>query len=78
MRLLITMRLADMQRVHPEQITARCEDCCHEVGIYPSGQNALRTYPDLKVVCQVCHPPGKRAELVPGALEEPLQTVKKK
>lgn len=78
MRLLIAMRLADMRRVHPEQVVGRCADCGHEVGIYPSGQNALKTYPGMRVVCQICHPPGTRSELAPGALLEPLQSVEKK
>ena len=34
---LIVMRLADMKRVHPEQITDKCAGCGHAVGIYPSG-----------------------------------------
>ena len=72
--ILITMRLTDMHRVHPDQITGKCADCGHTVGIYPSGQNALKEYPDLKIVCQVCRP-GGRAELVPGAELEPSQSV---
>ena len=78
MSFLITMRLSDMQRVHPEQVSGRCVECGHEVGIYPSGQNALKTHPGMKVVCQVCRPPGKRSELAPGALQEPVRTVEKK
>ena len=78
MSVLITMRLSDMQRVHPEQITGRCVECGHEVGIYPSGQRALKTHPGMKVVCQVCRPPRKLSALAPGARLELLQSVKKK
>lgn len=76
--ILITMRLADMRRVHPGQIVRHCADCGSAVGIYPSGQHAIKTNPGIRVVCQVCHPPNERSKLVPGALLEPLQSVEKK
>jgi hypothetical protein len=78
MDILITMRLADMQRVHPNQIVGHCVDCGHEVGIYPSGQNVIKTYPGIKIVCQICRSPGERSEMAPGALLEALQSVEKK
>ncbi|UQD96061.1 hypothetical protein [Bradyrhizobium japonicum] len=71
---LITMRLADMTRVHPEQITGRCALCQHEVGIYPSGQRVMRARPHVRVVCQVCMTPGKPQTLAPGAEYEPMQS----
>jgi hypothetical protein len=70
---LVVMRLADMHRVHPQQITARCSKCDHEVGVYPSGQRVMRAYPDVTLVCQVCVKPG-RAILAPGAKEEAKQS----
>lgn len=74
---LIVMRLKDMTRVHPDQITAKCSECGHVVAVYPSGQSAMRQYPDIKLVCQVCRQPGANAELAPGAELEPFQSVRK-
>jgi DNA-directed RNA polymerase subunit RPC12/RpoP len=52
---LVVMRLIDMGVVHPEQInTYHCERCKQQVGIYPSGQKALRKYPTLEIVCIYC------------------------
>lgn len=75
---LIVMRLADMHRVHPDQITGACAACGHEVGIYPSGQRLMRQHRgNLRLVCQVCKAPGGKAELAPGAEFEPFQSVDK-
>jgi hypothetical protein len=75
---LIVMRLADMIRVHPDQITAQCSKCGHTVAVYPSGQTIMREYPDVELVCQICAP-GKHenAMLAPGAEFEPSQTQRK-
>ena len=51
---LIVMRLADMTKFHPDQITAKCHGCGHDVAVYPSGQKAMRQYPGIKLMCQVC------------------------
>jgi hypothetical protein len=52
---LVTMRLADMSRMHPAQDDNHvCAECGHPVGIYPSGQEALRKWPQMKVICAVC------------------------
>jgi DNA-directed RNA polymerase subunit RPC12/RpoP len=68
---LITMRLADMRRVHPNQITGKCSRCGEEVGIYPSGQEALKKHKDLRIVCHICRPwDGTPEKLAPGAFEE--------
>jgi hypothetical protein len=75
---LVCMRLVDMHRVHPEQITARCSQCGHEIGVYPSGQEVMRLHPDAKLFCQVCKAPGNDTKLAPGAEVEPFQSVKKK
>ena len=74
---LIVMRLADMERVHPDQITARCSNCNHVVGVYPSGQHVMRQYPNVKLLCQVCKQPGPQAALAPGAELEPFESVNK-
>jgi hypothetical protein len=75
---LIVMRLADMKRIHPDQITATCARCGHTVAVYPSGQAVMRQHPDVKLMCQVCRQPGDEAALLaPGAEFEPFQSVKK-
>lgn len=52
---LVTMRIADMRRMHPAQDDSHvCGECGHPVGLYPSGQAALRKYPRMKIICQVC------------------------
>jgi hypothetical protein len=72
---LIVMRLADMKRVHPLQITAQCSKCGETVGVYPSGQAIMRDYPgEIELVCQVCKPSGGIQVPVPGALLEPFQS----
>lgn len=71
---LICMRLADMKRVHPDQITAQCAKCGETVGVYPSGQKIMAEYPDVRLICNVCQTPGKDALLAPGALQEPFQS----
>ncbi|MCA1452097.1 hypothetical protein I6F35_02570 [Bradyrhizobium sp. BRP22] len=74
---LIVMRLADMIRVHPDQITGRCSKCGEEVGIYPSGQRVMQELPDVELVCQVCRPPEPDAMLAPGAELEPFASRKR-
>jgi hypothetical protein len=54
---LICMRLADMKVTHPEQVTDLCFKCGHEVGIYPSGQRALKRHPRTQIVCVRCAKP---------------------
>jgi hypothetical protein len=52
---LVTMRIADMTVMHPAQDDSHvCAECGHPVGIYPSGQRALRRWPGMKVICAVC------------------------
>lgn len=52
---LVTMRIADMTRMHPAQDDSHvCAECGHPVGLYPSGQAALRKYPSMKILCSVC------------------------
>ena len=51
---LVCMRLSDMHVVHPEQVEKTCGECGRTVGVYPSGQKALRDHPDAKIQCQVC------------------------
>lgn len=74
---LTVMRLADMKRVHPKQIEATCARCGHVVAVYPSGQQIMKQYPTVVLVCQVCKEPGPDAELAPGAELEPFQSHRK-
>jgi hypothetical protein len=75
--ILIVMRLVDMARVHPHQITGHCARCGHEVGIFPSGQQAMREHLGIEVVCHRCKLPGPEAVLVPAAAAEPFETHRK-
>lgn len=67
---MVTMRIADMTRMHPAQDESHvCASCGHAVAIYPSGQGALRKWPEMKVICSVCackRPPGE-IENMPAA-----------
>jgi len=76
--ILLVMRLADMVRVHPKQITALCARCGNAVGIFPSGQQVLRECSNVEIVCQVCHPLEAGGVLAPGAEFEPFQSRKKR
>ena len=72
---LICMRLDEMFRVHPDQITRNCSKCGAEVGIYPSGQAVLVEHGDrVDIICNHCQPIGTSAGLAPGALEESSQS----
>lgn len=76
MNRLVVMRLVDMHRVHPRQIERPCAKCGEVVGIYPSGQAAIRREPDIEIVCNHCHPIGDDPiRLAPGALFEPFESV---
>jgi hypothetical protein len=72
---LIVMRLAGMQRRHPGQDNSRfCPHCNHRVGIWPSGQAALKRDARLTILCSVCNDKAgglSTAMLAPGALHEP-------
>ena len=64
---LICMRLADMTVTHPDQITAACHRCGHNVGVYPSGQKVLKQHPGARTVCVRCAKPKAFAIGVPAA-----------
>ena len=78
---LVAMRLIDMVKVHPAQDNTRvCGTCGQRVGIYPSGQRALRDHPGMAIVCQVCalkQPPdeGVPAAPWPEIAEEARQSL---
>jgi hypothetical protein len=64
---LVCMRLADMYVVHPDQIERTCHNCGHTVGIYPSGQNAIKLRPDIKIICARCTTPDAFDIALPAA-----------
>lgn len=75
-KLLIAMRLIDMRRMHPSQDNShRCVQCDAPVGVYPSGQRALRDDPELEILCSRCAKPGIGDIQMPAArsLEEIVQ-----
>jgi len=78
----VVMRHVDMVRVHPKQDnTKTCSICGQRVGIYPSGQAALKRDPSLTVICQVCDarlPHHGPTALAPGASREPFESVRKR
>lgn len=51
---LLCMRLDEMVLVHPDQIPLECDLCHAAVGVYPSGQEILLTYPNTTIVCNRC------------------------
>jgi hypothetical protein len=71
---LVVMRLCDMHRLHPSQDNSRvCARCGEPVGIYPSGQAALRRDSSLKIVCNACV--GKEGRDVVGVPAAPWQEI---
>lgn len=70
---LVVMRLVDMHRVHPLQDNSHvCSKCGERVGIYPSGQKALRGNPAMLIICAVCTE--KEAD-VRGDVAEPAAPI---
>lgn len=77
-RVLVVMRLADMQRVHPAMDTDHvCAQCGAVIGIFPSGQRLLQTYPDTTLLCHVCRPVTAPFTVAAGGFTEPFETVRK-
>jgi hypothetical protein len=73
---LVAMRLADMRRVHPHMDDNHfCSECSERLGIYPSGQDVIRQFPDIKIVCQKCIPAADLFRLAPGAEDERNESV---
>ena len=54
-QMLVCNRLSDMTKMHPDQDdTHKCKRCGYPVGIYPSGQKALKKWPDMEIRCSPC------------------------
>lgn len=70
---LIVMRLADMWKRHPDQNNSRvCNRCGAPVGIYPSGQLALKENPELLIICIQCisiKNINEEVEIIPAAVD---------
>ena len=75
MTMLIVMRLSEMRRVHPQQITRRCDRCGETCGVYPSGQRILAREPATQVLCSHCSDPATATGLAPGAVREMFESV---
>jgi hypothetical protein len=73
---LVTMRLSDMHRMHPAQDdTHVCSKCGHPVGIYPSGQSALRKWPGMQVLCSHCAIATRRPGEIDNVLAADFDTI---
>ena len=58
---LICMRLDDMVKAHPKQLTDQCSECGHVIGIPPSGMRVIAAakYPrQVKIICNRCNTAG--------------------
>ena len=76
---LICTRLADMTVMHPKQVEKICSECGHVVGVYPTGQQMIERYPDMKIKCSVCaiiDLDGGDEVLPAGSWEEVIQEVR--
>jgi hypothetical protein len=51
---LVCTRLIDMTVTHPQQTQELCSKCQHIVGVYPTGQRAIKKYPQMKILCSLC------------------------
>ena len=72
---LYVMRLANMHRVHPDQIEDKCGECGEVVGIYPSGQRVMLQHgrKHIDLICDVCMATAERPDVLvmaPGAIQE--------
>lgn len=78
--MLIAMRVVNMHRTHPRaNYSHTCARCRAPVGIYPSGQKALRDNPGIEIVCEVCALSDAKgfilAERLPGVEQERRESV---
>jgi hypothetical protein len=73
--LLICTRLEDMTLNHPEQTNELCSKCQHAVGVYPTGQRAIRDYPSMQIVCSKCVDPFEEGSTTysVGSIDEIVQ-----
>jgi hypothetical protein len=51
---LICTPLHQQTQMHPRQIERPCSACGQQVGIYPTGQAAMKAYPHMKIICPDC------------------------
>ena len=72
---LVAMRLVDMVKVHPGQATKACASCGQPVGVYPSGQKALRKHPEAEIMCQVCAAKSAAVERDTHAAAAPIAEI---
>jgi hypothetical protein len=73
---LVVMRLIDMTRMHPSQDNSKvCALCGERVGIYPSGQLALKANPTIEIACSVCSAKDYDPVEDKTALAAPVETI---
>jgi hypothetical protein len=54
---LVVMHTDDMVRVHPQtDWTHNCHRCGGRVGITPSGQDLIKKFADITIICNRCCP----------------------
>ena len=76
---LVCTRLQDMTQMHPNQIEAECCNCHHKVGVYPTGQRAMKKWPKMGVWCVNCASLDRRLidqYKAAGSLTEILQEMR--
>jgi hypothetical protein len=80
---LVAMRLNQMHYKHPNQNNSkRCNLCGARVGIYPSGQQAMKKDPTMEIICNMCAQDtdklGYMNRPAPGAIQEAIELRKKR
>jgi hypothetical protein len=70
--MMICTRLKDQTVMHPDQTQELCSQCQHMVSVYPTGQRAIKNYPDMKIICTVC----AKDALEPGDVVAPAGSLK--
>jgi hypothetical protein len=58
---LICMRLDNIVKAHPKQLTDQCSECGYVIGIPPSGMRVIAAakYPgQVEIICQRCNTAG--------------------
>lgn len=67
-----------MTVMHPKQVEKICSECGRVVGVYPTGQQMIERYPDMKIKCSVCAMIDLDGiEAIPaGPIEEIVQEIK--
>lgn len=80
--ILLCVRLADAERVHPKMRTDFfCDNCFRQLAVFPSGVSIIRKHgrAKIQILCSHCGPQDvSGAALAPGAENEPAETYRKR